>query len=208
MKLALWAPCRYKYGHSCCFSIINIRRSHDRHIFIIRMLMLLRRHLYIETASCSRFAAFGCGSSVVSFIHFVHDDVTKWKPFPRYWPFCEWNPPVILTKASDAELWCFLWSAPEQTVEQTMETPVIWDAIALIMTSLCWFRFTSFRMAWVSQCRWSDIRVHVYYNFITTFSLEPEFTHGQAESILWQMPSWLLVLLFHHGIWYWMGWPR
>ena len=32
--------------------------------------------------------------------------------------------------------WCFLWSAPEQTVEQTIETPVIWDAIALIMTSL------------------------------------------------------------------------
>ena len=31
---------------------------------------------------------------------------------------------------------CFLWSAPEQTVEQTIRTPVIWDAIAFIMTSL------------------------------------------------------------------------
>ena len=41
-----------------------------------------------------------------------------------------------LTKASDAELWCFLWSTPEQTDEQTIETPVIWDAIVLIMTSL------------------------------------------------------------------------
>ena len=40
------------------------------------------------------------------------------------------------TKASDAELWCFHWSAPKQTVEQIMETPGIWDAIALIMTSL------------------------------------------------------------------------
>ena len=29
-----------------------------------------------------------------------------------------------------------LWSAPEQTVEETIEMPVIWDAIALIMTSL------------------------------------------------------------------------
>ena len=28
-----------------------------------------------------------------------------------------------------------LW-APEQTVEQTIETTVIWDAIALIMTAL------------------------------------------------------------------------
>ena len=53
---------------------------------------------------------------------------------------CEENSPVTawipLTKASDAELWCFLWSAPEQTVEQTIETPVICDAIVLIMTSL------------------------------------------------------------------------
>ena len=46
------------------------------------------------------------------------------------------NPPVPLTKASDAELWCFLWSALKQTVEQAKETQVIWDAIALIMTSL------------------------------------------------------------------------
>ena len=43
---------------------------------------------------------------------------------------------IPLTKASDAELWCFLWSAPEQTIEQTIETPVIWDIIALIITSL------------------------------------------------------------------------
>ena len=45
----------------------------------------------------------------------------------------QWIP---LTKASDAELSCFLWSAPEQTIEQTNGTPVIWDAIALNMTSL------------------------------------------------------------------------
>ena len=43
---------------------------------------------------------------------------------------------IPLTKASDTEVWCFLWSAPEQTVKQTIETPVIRNAIALIMTSL------------------------------------------------------------------------
>ena len=42
---------------------------------------------------------------------------------------------IPLTKAIDAEHWCFLWSALEQTVEQTIETLVIWD-IALIMKSL------------------------------------------------------------------------
>ena len=44
-----------------------------------------------------------------------------------------WIPP---TKASDAELWCFLWSAPQQTFEKKIETLAIWDAIAPIMTSL------------------------------------------------------------------------
>ena len=42
---------------------------------------------------------------------------------------------IPLKKASDAELWSFLWSMPEKTTEQRIETPVIWDAIALIMMS-------------------------------------------------------------------------
>ena len=46
----------------------------------------------------------------------IHDDVNKWKHFPRYCPFVreftghQWNP---CTKSSDAELWCLmfgLWS--------------------------------------------------------------------------------------------------
>ena len=37
----------------------------------------------------------------------AHNDVIKWKHFPRYWPFV---PPA---KASDVEFWCFLWSAPQ-----------------------------------------------------------------------------------------------
>ena len=47
------------------------------------------------------------------------------------------NRRIPRTKARDAELWCFLWSVPEQTVEQTIVAPVIWDAIVLIMTSDC-----------------------------------------------------------------------
>ena len=42
---------------------------------------------------------------------------------------------IPVAKASDTEIWLFL-SAPEQTIEQTMETPVTWDAIVSIMTSL------------------------------------------------------------------------
>ena len=39
------------------------------------------------------------------------------------------------TKASDAELWCFLWSAPELTVDLTIVRLVIWDAIAMTSSS-------------------------------------------------------------------------
>ena len=42
---------------------------------------------------------------------------------------------ISLTKANEAELWYFLWSEPEQTDEQIIKTPVIWDAIVHIMTS-------------------------------------------------------------------------
>ena len=47
--------------------------------------------------------------------HF-HDDVIKWKHFPRYWPLCgefTGQRRIPRTKASDAELWSFLWSASE-----------------------------------------------------------------------------------------------
>ena len=43
---------------------------------------------------------------------------------------------ILLTKTSDAERWCILWSTPGQMVEQTIETPVFWDVIAPIMTSV------------------------------------------------------------------------
>ena len=46
-----------------------------------------------------------------------NDDVIKWKHLPRYGPLWgeltghRWIP---ITKATDAELWCLIWSAPEQ----------------------------------------------------------------------------------------------
>ena len=70
-----------------------------------------------------------------------YDDVSKWKHSRITGLLCgeftyhRWIP---RTKANDAELWCLLWSMPEPTDEQIMETAVFWDAIALIMTSLSW----------------------------------------------------------------------
>ena len=42
-------------------------------------------------------------------LHSVHNVMT-WKHFPTYWPFV---PGINRSPASDAELWCFLWSVPE-----------------------------------------------------------------------------------------------
>ena len=52
---------------------------------------------------------------------------------------CAGNSPVtgeFPSKARDAEFWCFLWFAPEQTVEKTTVKLVILDAFVPIMTSL------------------------------------------------------------------------
>ena len=43
----------------------------------------------------------------------LHDDVIKWKHFPRYWLFVRGNRWIPLTKASEAELWRFVWSVLE-----------------------------------------------------------------------------------------------
>ena len=43
---------------------------------------------------------------------------------------------IPLTKASDTEIWYFLWFVPKQMVKQAIETQVIWDTIMLIITSL------------------------------------------------------------------------
>ena len=71
---------------------------------------------------------------LVSVVFVYHDDVIKMETFSALLAlFAEKSPVIPLTKASDEDVWCF---APEQTVEQTTETHVIWDAITHIITSL------------------------------------------------------------------------
>ena len=58
----------------------------------------------------------------------IHDDVIKWKPFPRYWPFVQgihWSPVNSPHKIQ--------W---REALILTIARPEIWDAIAPIMTSL------------------------------------------------------------------------
>ena len=55
----------------------------------------------------------------------VHDDVIKWKHFPRDWPFVRG---IHRTKDSDAELWCFpsLWASVHRLVYSGMSLECHW----------------------------------------------------------------------------------
>ena len=99
--------------------------------YFLRSTRLRRGNLLTHSGITPTF----CRWALYSASKMTHDDVIKWNHFPRYWSFGHrWIP---LTKGSDAELWCFLCS-PGQTVEQTEEVLVIWDAIALIVKSQLW----------------------------------------------------------------------
>ena len=60
------------------------------------------------------------------------------KRFPALLALCEGNPPMVSPhKGQWRGALMFLWSAPEQTIKQTIETPVICDNIALIVWHHC-----------------------------------------------------------------------
>ena len=104
-------------------------------------------------------AALGCHSGITSwsswpglwtspikhfyYFRFITLHTMTSSTFSALLPLCGGSPPVTggfpsrgpVTRSFDVFFFVF-WPAPQQTVKQTMETPVIWDAIALIMMSL------------------------------------------------------------------------
>ena len=91
--------------------------------------LAVQRDTFLGSRNNQRFAYLG----------FHHDYVTKLKHFSRYWPLvrgCHRSLVNSLHKASDAELWCFLWSVSEQMVKYIIMSLEIWVAIARIMTLL------------------------------------------------------------------------
>ena len=76
-------------------------------------------------------------------ISFVHDDMVEWKHFPCYWPFVRG----------------IHRSLPEQTVEQTIEIPVISDTIKQIITSL---KIDHVIMEGHSAMQWQHHYIHIH----------------------------------------------
>ena len=81
--------------------------------------------------------------------------------FTRYWPFLReftghrWIPSKM---ASGAELWCFLWSATEQTVEQIINTSVYETPLHSLWRHRNAFGFISLVLGWA------------YYSYLRTKS--------------------------------------
>ena len=63
----------------------------------------------------------------------IHEDVIRWKHFPRYWSFVRGIHRFTVDSPHKGQ-WCRALMVSLirawQTVEQTIETPVIWNAIA------------------------------------------------------------------------------
>ena len=95
---------------------------------------------------------------------------------------------ILLPMASDAELWCFFRCEPEQTVEQAMETPVIWDAITLFMMSL--------------QCRHLKQFEYIFERGRepVSFSVVGRFDHRENTqcSRWWVKLLWVLSMIFYY----------
>ena len=81
-----------------------------------------------------------------------HDNVIKWKHFPRFWPFVRGihrSQVISPHKGQWRGTGCFLNPAPEQMIEKTMQTPVTWDGLYIFIKS--------FRLLWVPFDIFDDI---------------------------------------------------
>ena len=131
----------------------------------------------------------------------IHDDVINWKYFPRYLPFVRgihWshvNSPHKGPKARDAELWCFLWSAPEQTAKPTVQMLVIWDAMAIILTSL----------QWMLMSRHSTASTVMLHGLGICFTLCGCVVYKRS---LFQQNTWRCCLKKHDDVTKWKHFPR
>ena len=112
---------------SKCHGISSDTLKHWRLIYVT-LLKFINRRSSLEEDKCgfaistvhadslaSSGAEMACPGSVM-----FHDDVIKWKHFPRYWPFVRGihrSPVNSPHKSQWRGLWYLLWSAPEKTVK-------------------------------------------------------------------------------------------
>ena len=114
---------------------------------------------------------------------YFHDDVINGNIFftGPWWGESTGRQWIPLTKASDAELWCFIWCTPEQTIEHTVETPVIWDAIARPCNVFSLFRLHQR----FSALRWPHIIITMMMINMTKVLIGSNVIHSKNKVVKW-----------------------
>ena len=104
---------------------------------------------------------------------------------------------IPLTKASDVELGCFLWSMSEYTVELTIVRLVIWDAIVLIMTSLCCWAAIAAKplLSGVSNHR----QLQCLFNTLLRITTKKHQRCSLLSLFVRKIPRWLAIDSLHKG---------
>ena len=124
-------------------------------------------------------------------------------PFWRESTGHRWIP---LTKASYTELCGFLWSASKQTVEQIIWTPVIWDPIGRIMTSLWWAALDGnvLNVLWwwnaLSQSNWMKFENwHKWCSEADSFIRKKNPKNPPKQAIMWCGESIMGTSIFYNA---------
>ena len=93
----------------------NRKTSVDTFCCPVSILILVRRHLYIETTPRSRFLSNQISMNFGYMMASSNGNIfCVTGPLRGEFTVHRW---ILRTKASDAELWCFLWPGLEETVE-------------------------------------------------------------------------------------------
>ena len=125
-------------------------------------------------------------------------------PFCREFTGLRWIP---RKKASNAELWYFIWSASESTIEETIVRLVILDAIVVIIRNCNeseWVHgfaqfmitFSSIIFDCISATMLWDCTSHIFFymHMIINIYCSPEIHNDRADLILRNMKFFLLNL--------------
>ena len=120
---------------------------------------------------------------------------------------CEGNPPVTHgfppQRTIVTEFWCFLWCMPEQMVEQTVEFPVICNAMALmwhhckVLIILFWPQCVKGK-CWTTQSVWG----HSTALFTIVCGIHQGHWWKNHGVCLWIINVFIIVLLQITALWH------